>query len=57
MWGPGGLGFDPEAALVAKSWKNTLFTQIELQNLIICQEARTSGPPARPQVPQGPQGC
>ena len=57
MWGPGGLGFDPEAALVAKSRKITLFTQIKPQNLIICQEVRTSGPPARPQVPQGPHGC
>ena len=56
MWGPGALGFDPGAALVAKSPKNTLFTQIEPQNHIICQEVRTSGPPARPQVPQGPQG-
>ena len=56
MWDPGALGFDPGAALVAKSPKNTLFTQIEPQNHIICQEVRTSGPPARPQVPQGPQG-
>ena len=57
MWGPGALGFDPGAALVAKSKANdTLFTQTEPQNLIICQEARTSGTPARPRVPQGPQG-
>ena len=56
MWGPGALGFDPGAALVAKSPKHTLFTQIEPQNHIICQEVRTSGPPARAQVPQGPQG-
>jgi hypothetical protein len=56
LWDPGALGFGPGAALVAKSKTNTLFTQTEPQNLIICQEVRTSGPPARPQVAQGPQG-
>ena len=54
MWG---LEFDPEAALVAQSRKTTLFTQIEPQNLIVCQEVRTSGTPARPRVPQAPHGC
>ena len=45
MRGLGGLGCDPEAALVARRWKTALPTQTKPPGLIVCQEARTSGTP------------
>ena len=56
MWGPEGLGFDPEAALVAKSWKNTLFTQIELPKSHYLSRSAHQRPPSPVPGAPGPSG-